>query len=92
MQNWHFSRINLADFFFKKIGIRKETSDTQKGGRKCHSPSAIPDLMCTVSTFPKPSPNVLISKFSGAQSYEAGLGEQAVRAPCFCSQKSFMFF
>lgn len=51
---------------------------TCKGGRKCHSPLAIPDLMFTVSTFPKRSPNVLIFHFSGAQSYEVSLGKQAV--------------
>ena len=38
---------------------------TRKGGRECQSPSAIPDLVSTVSIFPKPSPNVLLLNFLG---------------------------
>lgn len=47
---------------------------------KCHSPLAMPDLMFTVSTFPKRSPSVLVLNFFF---WGTELGGQSGKASCY---------
>lgn len=53
---------------------------------KCHSPLAIPDLMFTVSTFPKRSPSVLVLTFFLGHRVRRSVWESKLLAPCFCFQ------